>query len=205
MAPWKSRAGKRKPWLKRNMRKRVIRKRTGIKQPVQYFKRTLYAKGYKVSSTTADTFLSFPASLGQVPNSSEFVALYDQYKICGIKWTLMPRTTEAGVTTNSGVVGSVIDYDDSNVPTATDQLAQYQNFRMTRGNMIHKRYFKPAISQLMYQSGVINAYGPKKGAWIDITYPDVPHYGLKAVIQQTDSVLTYDLKVDYYLAFKNVR
>lgn len=183
---------------------RVKRFKRTKRQPVQYFKRTLYVKGWKNSSTTADVFWDFRATLTDVPSSSEFTALYDQYKINAFKLTIMPRSTEASVGQDSSVIGSVIDYDDNVTPTNVTQLVQYQNLKMTRGSRIHTRYVKPKIATQVFQTGVLPGYGSSK-SYIDVASPDVPHYGLKGYIQQTATVQTFDLKVDYYLAMKNVR
>lgn len=178
----------------------------GPAQPVQYFKRTLYMKANRVSSTAADTFAGVQFTLNDVPNVAEFTSLYDQYQIKGIKYSLIPRISETDPAQQSlPNIGSVIDQDDASAPTSIDQLTQYQNFRLTRGNKVHSRYWKPAIAQEVFGGGVLTAYAPRKNVWIDCNSAAVPQYGIKFFIQQTAVVITFDVKIDYYIAFKNVR
>lgn len=191
--------------------KRVMRQ---IRQPVQYFKRTLYYSGWTANSTTADTFLNYYGVLSVVPNYTEFTNLFDQYRINGIKIQLIPRGNSSDIGTSSASpptgqsvgVFSIIDYDDINVLTSFTQAVQYQNLKMTRSHQIHSRYFKPRIANSVYNgaAGVVNA-GSVRG-WIDCDNPSVPHMGVKMVLQQSPNLAqTFDLKIDYYLAFKNVR
>lgn len=77
---------------------------------------------------------------------------------------------------------------------------------MTTFGQVHKRYFKPSIN---LQGGILgttnNMAIPKKNQWIDIASSDVPHFGLKGIITPSSVALAFDVKIDYYMAFKNVR
>lgn len=198
---------RRKPsWMKKRrvIRRRKVIPRRGVKQPVQYFKRSKYAKAAYTTSTTSDVFAAYYGTLADVPNSIDFTTLYDQYKILGIKYTLIPRVTESDTTQQIGNVWSILDYDDSTVPSGLDTMLQYQNLKMTRGHKMHGRYFKPRVNMELNQNTSTPAMAPIT-SWIDVTSETVPHRGIKICLQQTPTVITYDLKVDYYMSFKNVR
>lgn len=193
---------RRKP---RNKRRGYKPRRVAIRQPVQYFKRTMFVRAAYASSTVADTLFSRKFSLSDLANYTEFTSLYDQYKIKAIKFTLLPRVTEADVAQAVPTVSTCIDLDDNTAPSSIDDMVQYQNFRMTRGNVAHTRYWKPAVSSMAWNSGVGTAYTVSKNLWIDVGSSGIPYFGIKGCIQQSAAVQTFDLKVDFYMAFKNVR
>lgn len=200
---------RRKRWAGRLARSRVPKT---LRQPIQYFKRSAYFSGWAANNTTADNFLVTFATLNSVPNASDFTTLYDQFRINGVKFTLIPRGNQSDIGTASGTVAqsvgvfSVIDYDDSNALTSLGQALQYQNMKMTRSHQIHSRYFKPRImTSADATTGIVMANNTR--GWLDVaTGADVKHLGIKYVLQQSpNSSQQFDLKVDYYLAFKCVR
>lgn len=157
----------------------------------------------------APIFATINFQLANIPNHTEFIQLYDQYQIKGVKVAFVPRinSSESGVTAVRNV-WSVLDYDDSSIPTSRDQLLQYQNVKMTPMTRKHKRYFKPAIAAQMFATGILSAYGAKKNQWIDCTYDQVEHYGVKYCFDQLPAgvnPVTFDVVTTMYLAFKNVR
>lgn len=207
---------RRMPRLKLIRRKRLarpaLRKRVAVKQPIHYFKRTQYNSGWTANSTASDIFANYYGSLNQVPSVSDFTGLYDQFKILAMKLTLIPRGTSSDITPVGTAAGqsvgvfSVIDYDDNANLTSISQACQYQNMKMTRSHQQHSRYFKPRIDMgTVAAAGTQNAVNTR--GWLDVaTGSDVNHYGIKYALQiAPNAVQTFDLKVDYYLAFKNVR
>lgn len=177
------------------------------KQPIQYFTRTVYLPNYYAllaGGPAVGAGLNF--RLSQVPNSSEFTTLYDQYKIKAVKCTLIPRFTEVPIGSTQGNMWSVLDYDDSSPPGNLDELLQRQNLKRTRMHQIHSRYLRPMVTQEVYATGVATAYAPKRNVWLDCTNSDVEHYAVKFWFDARGTApVTYDLQLKYYLAFKNVR
>lgn len=198
----------------RKMRSRLALGRTKrIRQPVQFFKRTVYQNALLKSSQLANVFENFTFKLEDVPNYTEFTALYDQYCIKGVSITIMPRYNIAAPTPDGGVSAtgqvpqtwSILDYDGS-FPTTEAGMLQYQNLKMQKGTSWHKRYVVPAVSAEIF-NGITTAYAPKKRVFIDTANPDVKHYGICVMIPvvNTDTDCAWDVKTTYYLAFKNVR
>lgn len=191
---------------RRERRGMVLSKAIGSK--IHYFKRTLYQSGAISGSTLLDTFGASVFRLNQVPNFNEFTVLFDQYKICGIKWMLMPRGNSSEIGSNQGQVKffSVIDYDDNTAPSSITDLVQYENLKVTPTSRDHKRYLVPKVAREVYSSATTTGYSAASSQWIDCTNDAVPHYGLKYMLQQLPAgTQQFDLKVTYYLAFKNVR
>lgn len=202
---------KRKIAKARMLRKRVARSRVprGVKQPVQYFKRTLWLPNWLSVPAGSDQFASLKFNLSQLPNHSEFTALYDQYKISMVKVELIPQFDNANVgsITSTNVITqnySVLDYDDITVPTTMDTLMQYQNLKRTPSTRIIKRIIKPKFAAELFNTGIATAYRPTRG-FIDCNYDTVEHYGMKFGFTSNPQSQKIGLKVTYYLAFKNVR
>lgn len=191
-------------------RKRMVRSK-GLRQPVHYFKRAQFAPSVITVSGGTSFFSASSFELQNVPNATEFSNLYDQYKITGIKYSIMPRGNSADVGTsatqgNMGRIFSVLDYDDSNAPSGFNEMTQYQNLKVTPNTVTHTRFLKPRFNMDVLSGSVgLTANAPRTG-WIDCASTDVKHRGVKIGIQApTTATYTYDLMITYYLAFKNVR
>lgn len=179
-----------------------------IRQPVQYFTRTQYFPSYyQLVAGGAATGASQLFQLSQLPNYTEFTALYDQYMIKAVKISLIPKYTEVALgSTTQGNMWSVVDYDDATPPPNIDTILQYQNLKRTRMSQVHSRYLKPAVSSEVYATGLASSYSPKKNVWLDATTAQVEHYGVKFWFDARGTQpVTFDMQVKYYLAFKNVR
>lgn len=190
---------------RRLMRRRPFRR---IAQPVQYFKRTTYTTNWLATNTGLDMFKNLTIKLDDVPAHTEFTNLYDQYKIAKVVATLIPKFNSVDPLNPSSIVvpptWSVLDYDGT-FPTTENAMLQYQNLHQIPGMRWHKRVFRPRFLTEQY-NGLTTAYSPKTG-FIDCNYASVPHYGATFMSLPTggEAVYGYDLKVVYYLAFKNVR
>lgn len=190
--------------------RRMLRgRRVGGPNPIHYFKRTAYYSGFIAGSTLVDVGGRLIGQLSQVPNFGEFTALFDQYKIMGIKWRFSPRANSAEAGTNQGLVKfmTAIDYDGApagaSAPVMTD-LLQYESLKVTSSNREHVRYVKPRIASTVYNTALTSGYSART-AWLDCENNAVPHYGLSYVLQQLPAgAQSYDIQVTYYLAFKNV-
>ena len=117
-------------------------------------------------------------------------------------------TTAGGLQAIMPKVYSVIDFDDSNAPASVADVLQYENMKVTRANQWHSRYFKPAIADEVYASGITTGYGLRQNAWLDCNSSQVEHYGIKVFTEAGNaSTPRYDFDVvcKFYMEFKNVR
>lgn len=219
---------------RRRMARRPLRKRTKVvggrkrtvnkmSRQVHLFKRTAYLGNQtatiSVAGAATPIAVAHSFSLSQLPNYSEFTALFDQYKITGAKLTYTPATT-VGVSdptvANAAVNGysrihSVIDYDDTNTPTSEDQLLEYGSHKSSPPFKVHTRYLKPKMLQEIYRSAISTAYAPRSNTFIDMSAPDVPHYGVKVWCSAPNTALgiqgsiTYKVYLTLYFVCKNTR
>ena len=178
------------------MKKRPVRgyKRgmNKISRAVHSFKRTvnLGTALTQISSVGTVTNYSqgFPFRMNQVPNYTEYQALYDQYKLTGVSFKIMPKWTNPGNGANSttiagvGQIISVIDYDDTLAPLTRDELLEFQTAKVTACNKQHVRYIKPKMLNLVYRTVSTQGYSVVPSKYLDMALVDVPHFGLKVWI-----------------------
>lgn len=181
-----------------------------IKQPVQYFKRTLWLPDWLVTAGTTDNFASLKFNLSQLPQYTEFTQLYDQYQIKGVRVELIPQFDSANMasTSSTNIINqnySVLDYDDVGIPTSMDTIMQYQNVRRCPSTKVMKRFLKPKVATQVYSTALTTNYSSKRNVWLDCNQPDTEHYGMKFGFTKSSNAQKYSLRVIYYLAFKNVR
>ena len=221
---WKRRAaGKKMMALGRRSKLRKGQIGRGLRQPVQFFKRSKWTSAQIVAETFGGsspyTMWSITPTLADVPDYTDFTNLYDQYQIKAVKVTLFPKFSQSegasSIALNSNnlpQVMSSIDYDGSVGALGVfnpSNLAQYQSFKITRGNKLHSRYFRPQVLSTVFSGGITSAYSVARYKWIDTTRTDVPHFGCYGIVDMsggnTDTRVVYDVKVDYYISCKNVR
>lgn len=211
--------------IKRSFRRQLAARhmsRTGIMIQKHAFKRMFKLGTYTASVSAAGVpspiSQGFSFAFNQLPGTTDFTTLFDQYKINGIKFSLAPTTTEAilsGVSGSSGALGfrrvhTVLDFDDASAPTGENQMLEYQSRKTTNPMQTHSRYWKPTILTEQYRSAVSTAYAPQRNKYLDLTYTDVPHYGLKLYVDApiyngVAAAITYEVFVTYYFTCKNVR
>lgn len=146
-------------------------------------------------------------SLQDVPNFTEFTALYDMYKINCVKITLHPQQTQSvsiGSINNpqaNARLFTAIDYNDSNAPLSIDEVRQYQSCKYTTIFRPHKR--------IIYKPKILDTNGFSISPWMSTTNATVNYNGLKIAAEPMGSTSTgqmvYSIEAKYYMSFKNVR
>lgn len=170
----------------RRLRRKVARRprpMVRLSNNLHHYKRTVELDAI-FADPLGHSFGSLQFTLGQLPNVSEFTALYDQYRINKIKVVFVPALSGMDANAPSTQyympnLHSVVDYDDATAPTSMAQLFQYPRLKRTRGLRDHKQYFSPAVSVEVYQSGISTSYSAKWKQWLDLASTSVPHYGVK--------------------------
>lgn len=200
-------APRRKMVRRKRMARRPVYKK-GPFRPLYSYKRSVFTQDAIVlnqAGTLSDQGLGWNFRFNQLPGTTDFTSLYDQYMIKKIVVKIIPRASENPITpgassTDLQQIHSVIDYDDSAAPSSIQELVQYQSYKVTRGNQVHTRVFVPRIA--------LTTDNTKKFQWVDLTNTAVPHYGLKTWIAKPttpDTTVSYDMLVTYYFTCKDVR
>lgn len=156
------------------------------------------------SSNVASTFTGTSFALSSLDQVVSLTAVFDQYRIRLIEVTLLPRLSNSGGQTNTGVFTTVIDYDDATALTSIGQAMDYSNQVSSGGDMIQRRVFVPHVAIAAY-SGAFTSFANRASPWIDSASTNVQHYGLKTAWTVTGAVNTYDAIIRMWVQFRNVR
>lgn len=144
-----------------------------------------YFKNY-VNSGSVPTYGTSTFTLSDMPTFSTLAGLFDLYRIEAVEVLFRPvgitTVTDAGVGTLESIPNllTLIDYNDTIVPTALAQFQRASTYRQCTATSAMKLAFKPRWQLPVYQSAIATAYsvGPAN-TWLGTTYPGIPHYGLK--------------------------
>lgn len=203
---------KRRPFYRnRRFRPRIPRMRPSS-QKVHYFKRHVDL-GLITLSTGGITTQGFSFQLDEVPNYTEFTALYDQYRLCAVSVKFIPMQNQT--LNNSAAVGAnfniryatVIDYDSSGGFGSFNDAREFTTCKVKSITQYHTRYIKPRIkSANENDSNTIVASGNRK-MWLNTAVSNIPHYGLRYVFEQftANFIAQYKVEAKYYFAFRNVK
>lgn len=147
------------------------------------FQRTYTAAN--LSANTGDTLYAFNFALNSLPNYTEFTSLFDQYRILEAIVSFVPYSTTSSSSTEAsafpGIIGTWIDYDDSNLPANLQEGQQYDTYQKSNATASFSRVVKPRSAVASY-SGTFTSYDNIYGQWHDANSPGVQHYGLKLCI-----------------------
>lgn len=151
--------------------------------------------------------------LSNVLQSSDLTALYDRYKITGIKFKIIPLSNVASVN-GQGLIPTMVyhtDYDDALTPTSDTDVRVKAGAKEVRLDRPRTIFIKPKIADAILGASAGTAYSvPKKAPYINMAYPDVPHYGLKMYFRDVNlsasgsSINTcFRFETTYYVACKD--
>lgn len=159
--------------------------------------------------------LSFEFMFNQMYTYSEFTSLFDKYRLDkAVVYIQMINNPDGSMNTNvSNTYNAqnwypklwyISDHDDSNTTTiAAIKERVGVKCCVLKPNVVKKITVKPACAVQIYKTSVAAGYGPRWGQFIDMANPDVPHYGLKTVVDLLglDPVGTYSFRYEYKLFF----
>lgn len=156
-------------------------------------------------SVTIDTNVPYSFTLNALPNATDLVKVYDEYRIDSVKMTFYPYINRTGVGTTVGnpIALTTLDFDDDNAFNVAD-LEQYENCKVHDSRTAFSRTVIPAFAVAAY-SGAFTSYAQKRG-WVDCGSPSVKHYGIKVSFpQEQTSVNSWVPVVEMSLSFRRVR
>lgn len=157
----------------------------------------------------------------QMINYGEFTVLFDRYCINRVTLTFqLVNNPDAGTAMNLTTplnslnyypkIWYVYDSDDAN-PLTLSQIKERESVkcRILRPNAVVKINVRPAVLLQTYRTALTTGYAPKWGQYIDCGQPEVPHYGLKFVIDMIGNVPAANFYVrqeaKYHFTLKDVR
>jgi hypothetical protein len=173
--------------------------------------------GFLIAPTpTTSLFGSIAVEFQDLPQSSSFLSVFDQYRVDKLHFRITPQVNTISPTTASpnAVVPRlfvVVDRDDATVPTTLSQLREYDNCLDILPYQGLSVEFEPSCTPAVYSNSAFSGYevAPSGDHWIDAASGAVPFYGLKFGCDPTTTGATaaYNWYVDCYayVSFKNTR
>jgi len=194
------------------------------KLPLNYHQFTRYSDAVTISTTNVTEQLTYQFQLTDVIQYSEFTSLFDQYKIRAVEFHIQMISNPYSVydvnknNTSSGNSNNffpkfwyIRDYDGG----GSDSLSEIKQrvgvkFFMMKPNKTYVITLSPKVLVQTYKTLTSTGYGPR-AMFIDCQSPDVPHYGMNAVIDclgiNPADATGFQFRVEYkfHLGFKGVR
>lgn len=172
------------------------------------------AQQLAVPVSSAELGTAFTFKLSDLLQATEFVRLFDSYRINGVKMTAAPLTNSDLTINPSYKIMTAIDLDDDNTPTVPEML-QRSNVKIrtvtSGGNnpQVFQTFCQPRYLTQIYETPTSTGYGQgARKQWLDCADPTIPHYGIKVVFD-TDPNLNYEViwqfYFTYYVEFKSLR
>lgn len=194
---------------KRTITRRYRRKGTfmarkvNIGKQLYFFKR--YGNDFQLTGQANNPLYSPYIStqlfrFNQIVNYNDFTSLFDQYRITHVQLKVWFKYNGSF----NGVFPKFYwysDYDDTILPTDLNEFRQHQKVRMAQLNLNRPLVIniKPALLVESYRSPVSVGYLPKWRQLIDMSAPDVPHYGLKWAIDNfSDPACIIQIETRYW-------
>lgn len=150
--------------------------------------------------------------LSSIPAFTDFVSLFDRYKIVGVKLTFMYQTTDfpAGGAPVAPTMLYAADYDDAAAP-AYLSLRTKQNVKqkILTGNKPFSIYLRPKkqIGTSSGDVGAVNASTIDSKSWTNMQDQDVNYFGFKFwlnnVYSTTSTNTQLEIRPTYYFAMKD--
>lgn len=151
--------------------------------------------------------------LNNTLQSGDFTALYDRYKINGIKVKVIPLSNVASAN-GQGLIPTMVyhtDFDDSLTPTSDTDVRVKAGAREVRLDKPVSIFIKPKIADAILGASAGTAFSiPRAAPYINMSYPDVPHYGLKMYFRDVNLMASasnvntcFRFETTYYLSCKD--
>jgi len=155
------------------------------------------------TSTTLVTTAGSAFTLTQVPQSANYINIYDQYRFTRIEVWLQPQAFNNGG--HAGMLYSAVDYDS--IPTLTvSSIQEYSTVAVAPvASTGHYHSFTPRLAVAASGGGLFTSYANLPPQWIDCASATVEHYGIVLVAGISTDVIPIDMLIRYHVEFRNVR
>ena len=197
-------------------RKRRGTKKRGVRQTGQLtIKKTLIGNRQTILSNVT-SYWSESFELPDIPQYLNYAALYEEFRIDKVVVKLISMNNQAPNfvntgTVTTGLIHTVVDTNDSNIPISIQQMANDPSYRVTRATKVsHTRVIYPKYLQEVQSNSTSK---PSRG-WMTCqnaagVINAVSHYGLKGCyeggVNSAGNYTSFYLEPQftYYISFRN--
>lgn len=137
---------------------------------------------------TYDVPFSLKFRLDQLSGYSELTALFDQYKVNGVKVKMAQFYNTSSLTSVGLPWLETFNDHDNSIPEVLGQVRQRMYTKSTyysASKQVATLYCKPKPSQAVYSnitSGIVPGASGRINPWLDCSFPNVEHYSIKGII-----------------------
>jgi len=163
------------------------------------------------SFTTTNFAGYFDFKLQQLPNHTEFVNLFDVYKIWKVEVTFIPKYNSSDFSSGGLAYGLPTlyvaeDRNDVSLPATVNELMEYAVCRAQRFDKPMTYTCWPTLSAVIPGGGSVIDMS-QKDLWVRCSNPDAPYNGIRYACDLPIGLETfrYDIVLKYFLKFKDVK
>lgn len=176
----------------------------------------LFAAQAVINSATAQ-HLQIGFELADLPQSTTFASLFDQYRIEKVLLRFKARNNAVAVFNTASPNGAVPtaavvkDLDDASALTSLTQYLEYDSMESFSGEEDMVVEIDPSVTPAVYAGGAFSGYAIEQSSklWLDIANTSIPHYGVKiglgGLTATTTSSWVWDITAEYIVSFRNTR
>lgn len=158
------------------------------------------------ASNSAITTGTYTFLLSNLDQATSFTDLFDEYKIEAIRFTIYPTSNAVQIPTTSTTtftqLYSIIDYNGGSTPNTAALCREKASCMILQPGESCSRTFRPQVA--------VNAGDalPLQDQWYPTSSPSVAYHGMTIFIPQVTAaqtlLQTWNLEIDYHVAFRNV-
>lgn len=176
------------------------------------------ATDFSANNQTEQFGIGIRMALTDVPNSSEFTTMFNEYRIDKVVYRITPVTWGSVPGTASQAPSAYVSWDsnDATAPATSRQMMERDQCKLVDFIIGQPTYIVgvPRVAQAIYSSGVTTSYGfpnNPKSLWLDTTSPSnsTPHYGLKMFFRNFVAIANAGtalrIQPTYYMTFRSTR
>jgi len=165
-----------------------------------------------ITATTIDSGVGRRFRLVDLPVSSDFTNLFDQYRIVAVEAIYVFSTHILASQARYPRITFAVDYSDAANPASEADVLQYQNaesFQFGQVKHTFKRVLKPRAALAAFE-GAFSGYGmASPNQWFDCADSSIEYYGTKEWISNYNTTSATGAVINvyhrYHLEFKNAR
>lgn len=175
-------------------------------------RRMLSPGAVQVTTTFADYLYSF--RLTDLPDNSEFTALYDQYRVDKMVVHIIPNCdifNSAATPQDTGTLLTAVDFDGGATGLTLNQFMSYESCEMTEHGKSKKITIKPRGELAAIDSGssTVSAAMAPDNMWWDCSNTLLKFNGVRYATTANSAAASwavwYTLWVEVFITFKNTR